>query len=401
MNRVAYVGHDGAVYIVDPDGEDRQMLLGNLSAQATPTVTGNDTQAKASIFHIWPTWSQDGRKLAVTRVTVHRPAGLEAEIFSVDTGSGDATKLYQDPPNVLPLIADDTPHYLYWSSDGQILTFIAQTSRGLTLHASPVETPDERIMLGAGGPLYWAWASNSRSLLVHAGEELFVFDLTDPDGLHELGDGFSGFRTPAWSPGGGRMAYIRQTDDGVALFQAQADGQNPQAVTNVGDDTAFLWSPTQDRIALATSHDTSIPFYEGLKLVELGSGVERTLTEERVAAFFWSPNGERIAYVSVEPESSTMSWRVMDPDTGQSRKLANFRPSSETFIHLFFFDQYAYSHSVWSPDSQSLVFAGSLAADDDVEVEDSAGGQVYVMDVDNPEGIEAIAEGFLAFWSWN
>ena len=60
---------------------------------------------------------------------------------------------------------------------------------------------------------------------------------------------------------------------------------------------------------------------------------------------------------------------------------------------LAFFDQYAYSNSLWSPDSQSLVFAGQVASDD-VD-------RIFVMEVDEPSTIQAIAEGSLAFWSWN
>jgi dipeptidyl aminopeptidase/acylaminoacyl peptidase len=138
--------------------------------------------------------------------------------------------------------------------------------------------------------------------------------------------------------------------------------------------------------------------------VDLESGAIRTLTSEQVVSFFWSPDGEKIAYVAFYPATQRMSWKVLDPERGQPRKLVDFLPTQDLFLMLAFFDQYAYSNSLWSPDSQYLVFTGRLTS----ETEGSGEGDntadedwVYVIDVDDPSGLQAIAEGYLAFWSWN
>ena len=86
----------------------------------------------------------------------------------------------------------------------------------------------------------------------------------------------------------------------------------------------------------------------------------------------------------------------MDLEQGQSRKLAQFLPSQKLSLLLAFFDQY--SNSLWSPDSQSLVFADRIAPDAG-DSDTTNGNRVFVMDVDDPSSITAIAKGSLAFWA--
>ena len=68
-----------------------------------------------------------------------------------------------------------------------------------------------------------------------------------------------------------------------------------------------------------------------------------------------------------------------------------------------FFDQYAYSHSPWSPGSGALVFAGSLglgAADASVGAHPGhSGSHIIVADTDPDASPEIIADGILGFWS--
>ena len=74
-----------------------------------------------------------------------------------------------------------------------------------------------------------------------------------------------------------------------------------------------------------------------------------------------------------------------------------------TMTMFQFFDQYAYSHSIWSPDSGSLVFAGRLV--DDATAASAhynlAQQESHIIVVGtNPEPLtQIIADGTLAFWS--
>ena len=69
---------------------------------------------------------------------------------------------------------------------------------------------------------------------------------------------------------------------------------------------------------------------------------------------------------------------------------------------LSFFDQYAYSHSPWSPDGTKLVVAGTMQ-----RTPGRRNGQtpttdrVFVLEVTGAASPRDIAAGTLAVWSWN
>ncbi|MCA9979440.1 MAG: hypothetical protein KDD89_01350, partial [Anaerolineales bacterium] len=112
----------------------------------------------------------------------------------------------------------------------------------------------------------------------------------------------------------------------------------------------------------------------------------RRLVDKDVLAFFWSPNGRYIAYLTLadqvhprldddvpprivggyaagqpvpQPRDIEELWlelHLLDVDQGQHRLLTLFQPNA-LFVNQFmpYFDQYALSHPLWSPDSQALV----------------------------------------------
>ena len=407
MNLIAYIGMDGALYTISPGGGEPSRLMGGSLGQTAELIADEAPGQETVVSHTWPTWSPDGHKLAVSRMTVRGSDSIGAELYSISTGTtgSQAMRLYQDPPGLTPLIADSTPHYMYWSPDSRHLAFIAKGSPNMYLYVISMDAPEGLVRVINGAPLYWAWAVDSLSMLLHVGDAVLLIDLTTTAGPEELGPRSTAFRAPAWSPVSGQMAYIDQTAQGNnALFVADRDGRNGRPVADVGEATAFLWSPTGNSIAMLDTDVPSDPYYKALRMVDLESGAIRTLTSEQVVAFFWSPDGEKIAYVAFDPVAQRLSWKVLDPEQGQPRKLVDFVPTQDLFLMLAFFDQYAYSNSLWSPDSQHLVFAGRLTSETEGTngSNDTANGnKVYVIDVDDPSGLQAIADGYLAFWSWN
>ncbi len=400
IDRIAYIGADDDLYTIRKDGSDSRRLTGELKAGTGGVLQARELQG--GVFYTWPTWSPDGSKIAVSRV-IPGEDSLAVSLQVVDVTTGGLTHVYDNEPGASPLIAQGIPHYSYWSPDGSRLAFIASTAMGLTLFVSNPQGEEPPVPVVRGGPVYFHWSSDSRSLLLHVGEELMVAE----EGLLQLpralGLKGAGFQAPAWSRGSAEIVYSSQSSDGSALYLAdtQKDGSS-KAIAEVGNRVAFLWSPVGKELAVAETEEGSGPLYDRLTIVDAEASSKRTLVEESFLAFFWSPNGEKIAYAAVDPSTHIQSWKVVPVDGGTPKTLAQFEPSQELFTMFLFFDQYAYSSSVWSPDSTQLVFSGNLSR----ETGRRNGGssdedKVYVLSVDGDSTPKEIATGNLAFWSWN
>ena len=128
--------------------------------------------------------------------------------------------------------------------------------------------------------------------------------------------------------------------------------------------------------------------------------------EEPLLAFYWSPDGRRLAWVALDAAEQVFIWKVAELADGEGllegRELLRFQPSGEVFTALSFFDQYAYSHTPWSPDGTRLVTAGITGPVSERRNGDaSSGARVYALDAVGQEPPLEIAQGRVAFWSWN
>jgi TolB protein len=404
VDRITYVNSAGDVFTIKGDGSDRRQLTGGTQAGSGPTGPFLAQGIDFDSFYAWPTWSPDGAKLAVSRVRASGGQNAEVTIQMLDSVTGRSRTVYDsDFPG---LVADGSPHYLYWSPDSRNLSFLASTPNGLTLFVTDTETNNPHIGLDRGAPLYYSWSGDGNSLSVHIGEEIKLFrELSD----HASGEVLAtarGFRVPAFSPDGQWLAYVNQTESGSALFIVQVDDlDHPTRLTNVGAFSAFMWSPTGEELAVADQTGGSTVAFERLRVVSAGSGQERTVAEESLLAFYWSPDGRRIAWVALERERQTFEWKVSSIVPGavaEGRSLFRFHPSGEVLTMLSFFDQYAYSHSPWSPDSSHLVVAGTERMPfERRNGHTPTGARVFVLDADSDTPPQDISEGTLAFWSWN
>ncbi|MCP5100025.1 MAG: hypothetical protein GY943_31105, partial [Chloroflexi bacterium] len=177
------------------------------------------------------------------------------------------------------------------------------------------------------------------------------------------------------------------------------------------------WSPTGNKLAYISGDDPDNPNYLGpLRLVDADAVESHLLSRDTVFAFFWSPDGRSIAYLSIVGDDGEMNAQlpgllargsraklarqfsippfnlvVIDVETGEGRVvLSGFQPGI-VFLTQFmpFFDQYALSHRLWSPDSQSLVLP---------VLNDAGRSQITIIPV-NGGAPRIIADGVSAFWS--
>ena len=165
---------------------------------------------------------------------------------------------------------------------------------------------------------------------------------------------------------------------------------------------ALLWSPVEDVVAVVDGARPGSPGYRRLRLVYPDGREPITLVEEPLAAFYWSPDGKQIAYIAIDVATRRLVWKVVPTSGGEPWELVSFIPSQGMLTAISFFDQYAHSHSFWSPDGESLVFSGQTSRGS----QESNGatpdeGSVYVVNTDPGSLPRRIASGALAFWSWN
>ena len=141
--------------------------------------------------------------------------------------------------------------------------------------------------------------------------------------------------------------------------------------------------------------------YRRLTILDADARTPTARAAGNLLAHFWSPDGAKIAYVEIADARGRLRWRLLDAESGESFDLAEFTPSADQLTMFQFFDQYAYSHSLWSPDSRRLVFAGSLwdaasAASWSAQTRES---RVYVLDTGPTRSAQALADGVLGVWS--
>ena len=407
VNRIAYIDNSGDLRLVNPDGTGDERLTGDVRA-------GLLAQAlERGDSYSWPTWNPDGAKLAASRVSISgQDAGLSVQLFDLDTG-GMISAFENDVPAP---VADGAAHYIYWSPDGRYLTVLAPTREGLALFVRDYQGSDDASALAVGAPLYYHWGRDSGVIAVHSGDRLMVSE-PSPDGAQaQLHSDAVGFRAPALSPDGTHLAYAATEGEvhGVFVraigppssFSPSPSGGGlgwgqPRLLMETRVLAAFAWAPDGSTLAVSEQAGPGSPLFNRLSLWAADGSSSSVLVEEAHLAFFWSPSGDRIAWVGVDPATREMELSLSSVIGGESRRLFRFSPTGEFFTYLSFFDQYAYSHSLWSPDGSALVVAGNEGPESGRRNGSGpSGGQIYVVDAGTGES-RRIASGRTAVWSWN
>jgi TolB protein len=358
-SRVAYTAEDGHVYTVPLAGGDAHRV-----SQITGQVQGEMIGREAPVPR-WPTWAPDASRLAFTRVLVGTGEDLlAAQLWSVAYDGSDLRKIWEAP--------DQEPIYFAWSPDGSTIAMLVQTEEDLDLVLVDASGNQPPRKLAQGNPFYFAWSPDSKALLVHIGStaggasrpELAVVRLGSPDDVRSLGVPPGDFRTPGWSSDGRKLAFVASGPDGVSTISlVSPEGGDITRLATTNGQTAFILSPDGSRVAWASRSETDRLSYDGLEVVTADGRKRTRVTNDLVAAFFWSPDGRQLAYVTVDPSASAFVWLTADGEGNNVRRLGAFTPTAGEIRILAFFDQYAISHGAWSPDSAAVIYAVGQAGD--------------------------------------
>lgn len=291
-----------------------------------------------------------------------------AALHSLDLATGARTELYRS--------RSDPPLYVAWAPDGRHISFLVNLrAGGLGVHIVAADGSGEAELIGTTqNTSYFAWQPDGETLLLHIGGSSFqegrvaTYRPGSAEPLHQLVDpGF--FQAPAWSVDGSQFFYVAQppisgppSPDLVesALTRVQSDGSSPQVLASEKMAAMlFLRDPQSDRIAYTTVGPDG---FGALKLVDQTGGAPTTISapDQQVAAFFWSPAGDQIAYLTAQAgvggEPPRFTWHLAALDGGAARELGSFVPSRAFAAMVSFFDAYALSFTLWSPDGRGLVY---------------------------------------------
>ena len=405
MNSIVYVSTGGDILTINYDGTNHRQLTGItpdysaredsgggevLSLPESPTLNFNQ-------FYSWPACSPDGTKVAVSRVELENQVHKTVSINIIDIETG-TEKVFHT--NELPaLIADGVPHYVCWSPDSRSLAFIAPTPQGLGLFVSPIDSNQETLVW-LGAPMYFSWAPNSKELVIHSKSDVSrVIDLQRVNDVVHVGS-YDGFRVPAYSPDGKQIAFVTPFNEGGMVTLSAVDSQgDSEEIISVGPYSALLWSPDGDKLAIADGTLSGGPVFQRLRVVSLNGKQIQVIATEDIMAFYWSPDTDLLAWVGLDSDRQLFKWRVSESDRENGRDIFYFQPSAEFFMLLNFFDQYAYSHNPWSPDSSKLVVAGSPEqAFERRNGHTPTGSRIFLVDVTGSVAPLEMAAGSLGFW---
>ena len=396
IDRIAYVGSDLQIYTVNPDGTDRRLISGDIQSPGADATDGQD-----QFVFGWPSWSPDGTRLLFSGYSpdLTRPAAV---LFTTDAQGGGLAELFASPTGALTMVAAQSPHYALWSPDSKNVAFLAGDQSGLSLYLAAGSGGEEARLIATGAPLYLVWSGDSRSLLLHQGPDLFRVDVDIPEAVSQVGTSSPGYRAPAWSPKTDMIAFLAGAGGSSGtLDTSRLDGSDMSSLVQTHGFVSFLWSPQGDRIAIGQSFDPTALYVWDVRVVNVDTRevVAVTAGETPILAFFWPPDGSKIALVMPSADGESLRWQIVDSRTGATIKTVGFLPSSNLVTALSYFDQYAYSHQVWSPDSSHIVFTGALLEPGDVIHSERLISQVFVWNVEGRAPPAPIDEGPLASWS--
>ena len=395
----------GLICYVSPDGNIRVIDQGGGGGRALTDDAGPGSGG--SVLYMTPTWSPDGKLVAYTRFTLgsaNKVGGVS--LFAAEARGAGRIRLLSTP-----LLR---PFYLYWSPDSKKLSLLSQVAgeNDLELGVSSAGSQDGYQRIDRGAPYYWNWLSDSSSIAAHVngrqggieGERLSLISIGAAPERKDLPVRADLFQAPDLSPDGKLLAYVTGTDGGFSLRLRKLDDSSDREIASDEGAAYFAFSRDGRRIAYLSAPRT-VPLPQGtLTIVSLsGRGAPVKPTEAPVLAFFWAPNGKRLAFIVPDPDGpmdpmfqageGQLPLRMVgcDPASGRTWTIARFPGSRGLLSILPFFDQYQRSATLWSPDSRLLVFTAI-----------SANGEpgLYVARADGNVKPRFLTAGDFGFWSW-
>jgi TolB protein len=330
--RLAILNAAGDLVTMDPDGSHELVL---------DEVEAGRSQVRQ------PTWSPDGRSVGWVHVEITEAGALSA---AVATSTGHGTRPTEARTAVVPF-------YLSWDPTSSRIAYLASPSEAaIELGILEVAGRSAGTPLDTGQPLYLSWGPNGDQLLVHVGEDRL--ERLDLDGsLTTVAERPGTFSAPVWTADGRTFVYASIDAGDQRLVVRDAEAARERTLVPYDGLIAFVVSPDGDRIAFQVLEpERTLP----LTVIDVGTGETVEITDHAIASFFWSPDGERLLFLDADPDTEQLWYRWGVWDGTSSFLTPRFVPSELiAFDYLQYFEQYAQSMSLWSPDSSAFAYPGT------------------------------------------
>ena len=399
LNRIVYVDLNGRIATVNPDGSEQKVLTSD-----------------HRVFQ-FPSWSPKKNQIAA--------------VGSDDNGDGLylISEQQQDSSthSELYISQNQLPFYQYWSPDGEMVSFLTTHPQGFGLRIAYLN--GKNFLLTIGQPLFWSWTNVPDQLFIHSGfteaDSRLTFIGTKGDGWGENIAQPGYFQVPGISQDGRYWAFAAIDAFGSRyLVVENNDTDDRQQVEQQGM-LALGWSPAHPILAFIGADSKEQRPFGPLTLINAPRKETRIVVEKNIIAFFWSPDGQKIAYLALPEVQSIqnssyddgtyqstqtmytngvvpytlkmphedsllyLDLYVYDLKRNESRFLTTVAPPT-TFLNQYlpFFDQFSLSHRLWSPDSQQLIMPS-------LEGETAVLRMIPI----NGRSSTEVAEGLMPSWS--
>lgn len=376
-NAIAYVDTSSRVWIADMNGD-------------RATEISRHVDASEDAIFAYPAWSPAENGLAFVGV---EPGGRGTVYYA---GDGELRSVYEGAVS---------PFFLSIADTGGLIGVLGSHADGGPLALLAVPTGGGRaIEVTRGSPLYWEWVPGKRALLANVGNPGTVSHIEigrRRATAQKFDRESSPFRTPAVSTD--RIAYVAEVG-GPSLMLSRADGSEARRLMSVRGLASFSFAPESEYLAVSQAIPTSLGIGIGpVSIVDLQDG-DSTLLSQQAVAYYWSPDGTRIAYLEPvatgDGDTLSMILSIYYVDEEVRRILYRFRPSPSFLQQVLpFYDQYERAARFWSPDSSEfIVHALRPNGDPGIYIVPVSDSPRTILAQDS--GARLLAEGLFATWSF-
>ena len=345
--------------------EDASLQLVRVSEDGAGPPETRLSMEREGLLFMWPTWSPDGGAIAIS-ASSHQRENPRLELWRAPLDEEEPETLYANPVDARQIVAPGLAHYVNWSPSGRVLAVVGNVGNGLAASLVAERGGVQPRRLVDGAPLYFAWAPDGRAILVHRGAQLQLLDLASDEGEQQILRARPCFRTPVWSQDGQSFIYAApRAGGGGTITRGWRGSEQRDELLEIGGQElgegasamAFVRAPQRDRLAI-------LPLSEGdsdslgILSYDLDTGEQRTVSDRPANAVFWSPTGDALFAFEPMPGTTLIALTRYDLAREGGERLARFQPSAEFASLLAFFDQFAQSHQLVSPDGRWITFAG-------------------------------------------